>query len=188
MIMLDYEKIERVHLRKEILNEIESHCLRKLAGNFFNDETFENQAYGLLGASIANDSIYIEKVFCCKLNFRGDPSVLSHMNDLVETYAIPADTPINQRGWVIQPEELLNAYDIFEKEGLILIGSYHMHHVDSWLGAIPKEFPSAFDAKLAEDSEMLMFIASIRLESLYSLRAFYNGLKENEIRIVINDE
>jgi hypothetical protein len=188
MITPDYEKIKNVYLSQLFLYEIEHHCLRKLTGNFFDDETPENQAYGLLGARLENDSIYIEKIFPCKLNFRCDPSVLNHMNDLVKTYAISADTPINQRGWVMQPEELLNAYDTFAELGLTLIGSYHMHHDGSWLGTIPKEYPSEFDAKLAENSEMLMFIASVKSNSLYSLKAFYNGLKEKEIRIITSDE
>lgn len=182
-----YEKIKNVYLSRLLLNEIEHHCVRKLTGIFFDDETPEHQAYGLLGATLENDSIYIEKIFPCKLNFRYDPSVLNHMNELVETYAIAADTPINQRGWVIQPEELLHAYNTFAALGLTVIGSYHMHHDGSWLGTMSKEYPSEFDAKLAENSEMLMFIASIKSKSLYSLKAFYNGLKEKEMRIISDD-
>jgi proteasome lid subunit RPN8/RPN11 len=183
----DYEKTERIYLKNDVYEEIKNHCLRKLSGHYLKNETQETQAYGLLGARIENNTIHIEKIFPCRQNFRNDTSVVHHINSLVDRYALSADTPIHQRGWVIQPEELLEAYDEVEALGLEVIGSYHMHHDGSWLTDMPKEYPSQFDAKLAENSEMLMFIVSIKSGSLYSIRAFYNGLQNKEIRIIIND-
>ncbi len=106
------------------------------------------------------------------------------INDLVNKYAISSETPISQRGWVARPEEVMEAHDYFDTMGLDLIGSYHMHHSKSWNGSQLKEYPSKFDEKLAENSNSLMFVVSIVSSEQYSIRAFYDGLKEKEIGIV----
>ena len=80
-------------------------------------------------------------------------------------------------------EEVLEAEDRFDSLGLELVGSYHMHHAKSWNGSLSKEYPSEFDKKLAEDSNAFMFIVSITENDQYSIRAFYNGLKEKEIKV-----
>ena len=98
--MIEYNPDLKIILNHEVQNIMIKHCMRKLTKVYLPDETHEQQAYGLLGGKIECNDIYIDEVYVCKLNYRNDPSVVNYINQLVNKYAIPADTPISQRGWV----------------------------------------------------------------------------------------
>lgn len=182
--MIQYNPEIKIFISNFCKDIIIEHCLRKYNKAYLPSETAEQQAYGLLAGEVKGNDIFIKGVYTSKLNHRNDPSVVNYINDLINKYAIPSGTPISQRGWVAKPEEVMEAHDYFDSMGLDLVGAYHMHHRKSWNGNQPKEYPSKFDEKLAENSNSLMFIVSIVSSKQYSVRAFYNGLKEKEIEVL----
>jgi len=182
--MIDYNSKYKIYLPESIRNIIVDHCLRKFSKKYLPIETHEQQAYGMVAGSVDDNVIHIGSVYTCNLNYRNDPTVVGYINGLINKYAIPSDTPIEHRGWVASPSEVIEAHDCFDKENTYLIGSYHMHHMKSWNGGQSKNYPSDFDEKLAENSNMIMFIVSVISGTECSIRAFYNGQKEREIEIL----
>lgn len=185
--MIIYRPDIKISLQDNIKSEIVNHCIRKYNKSYLPDEMQEQQAYGILAGKLNRNIVCVNSIYKCKINYRNNASVMSYINNLIATYAIPSDTPIDQRGWVASPHEVMEALNNFDLLGCDLLGSYHMHHEKSWNGIQSKEYPSTFDEKLAKNSNLIMFVVSIISESKYSIKAFYNGLKEKEIEVIDND-
>ncbi|WP_209940418.1 MULTISPECIES: hypothetical protein [unclassified Paenibacillus] len=183
---MDMMKVANViFMDKMVENEIYSHCIRKLNCHYMPEETMEQQAFGLVGGRIDNNVLSVQMVIPLCENFRYDQSMRDDMNEAIINYSIPAELAVEERAWTASPKEVQKALALFDKYDLSLIGSYHMHHENSWNGIQSKELPSKLDEYLARDSEMVMFIVYISDTGEAKVRAFYEGKLGEEIKIFL---
>lgn len=174
-----------IFMDKAAGNEMSSHCIRKLNGHFTPGETMEQQAFGLVGGRIDNNEFSVKMAIPLCENFRYDQSMSDDMNEAIINYSIPAELAVEERAWIASPKEVEKALVLFDKHDLSLIGSYHMHHNNSWNGIQSKELPSKLDEYLARDSEMVMFIVYVSESGEANVRAFYEGKPWEEIEIFL---
>ncbi|MFT8350632.1 hypothetical protein [Clostridium saccharoperbutylacetonicum] len=175
---------ESIIIPKKLYDSIITHCLRKLNKEFLINETKEQQAFGIIGGTQSGKNIFAQmSIELCK-NFRQDKTVNDYMNKAINDLAITSEMPVNERAWVSEPTELKAALDLFEENNMDLIGAYHMHHDNSWKGASDLDIPSELDEFLAKDTEIFMFIVRVSKEGKYSIRAFFEGNNEVEIKII----
>ena len=95
-------------------------------------------------------------------------------------------TSAKHRGWIAEPEELLEKTRLMQKDNLILLGAYHIHRV-AWPDDPLRDTPTALDTVLAADSKMLIFIISQVNVDQPVLRAFYEGKPDKEVEVIIKD-
>lgn len=174
-----------IFMDKMVENEMYSHCIRKLNRHFLLEETMEQQAFGLLGGRLDNNVLSVQMILPLCENFRYDQSMRDEMNEAIINYSIPAALAVEERAWIASPKEVQKGLALFEEYDLSLIGSYHMHHENSWNGIQSKELPSKLDEYLARDSEMVMFIVYISESGEAKVRAFYEGKIGEEIEIFL---
>jgi hypothetical protein len=91
-----------------------------------------------------------------------------------------------KRGWVAEPQELLQIIRLMQKDNLVLLGAYHMHRV-AWPDDPLRDTPTGLDSVLAAGSRMLIFIISMVKADQPVMRAFYEGRPDMEIDILISD-
>ncbi len=181
--MIDLSRLENIVLPPPLWEQIKAHCKRKLAGDYLPGETKVKRAYGLLGGKVHGDSAVIEKIFFFKKNARMTEPLKSYMDGVMERYAVASKTPLSQRGWITDPDELRLCYDLCDREGLAVIGTYHMHIVP-WDHDPLRDTPTKLDMVLAKNSNLYCFIVSLVDPSQPIIRAFYEGIKENEVPIL----
>ncbi|SEP37752.1 hypothetical protein [Propionispora vibrioides] len=169
-----------ISISNECYEKMVRHCLRKLNGMYLLEEYHEQQAYGLLGGSIERNKVVVDTVEPLYLNYRIAGNIKQDMDATIKKFAIPAKLPIEERAWVADPIETKNIINRLKKSGLTLIGTYHMHHSNSWIGLESKELPTTLDRVLASDTELFMFIVSIDEFQNSKIRAFYEGALETE--------
>jgi hypothetical protein len=160
------------------------HCLRKLDEDYLEGEAPERKAYGLLGGRLEKTTISIESVASLKLNVRAMQPHKAYMDEFLGRYALPSETPLDRRGWVADPLESRNILLDFGREGLELVGTYHMHRV-GWENDPLRDTPTELDTILAEGSEVFQIIISTVDPGKPIVRAFYEGMPEQEIPITI---
>lgn len=176
--------INHILISKINYDSIIKHCIRKLNKEFLEDETNEEQAFGIIGGIVSEETITITNVSPLKRNYRCNESISNKMTELIKDIAIPGELNIEERGWVTDPIEFKETLDKLESENVDLIGTYHMHHDNSWYGEVPKDITSDLDKALAKDTGIFMFIVYISREGKDSIRAFYEGTKEIPISII----
>lgn len=175
--------MDKIEITKNDYIKILEHCRRKLNKNFYNDETKEQQAFGIIIGKKVNKKILITKVHPLKINYRYNDSVSGKMNNLIMDYAIPGEMKIEERAWAADPIELSCVLSNLE-EAEVFLGTYHMHHEDSWKGNYPRQLPTDLDRELAKDSNSIMFIAYIDVDKdKDTLRGFYEAKIELEYKI-----
>jgi hypothetical protein len=179
------QKIAAIYFSATEYKKMSDHCLRKLSGIYVPGETVEKQAYGLVGAEIIGSSAFVEMVVPLYKNDRVGGVTREQMNDVVGKYAIPAETPLEERAWAADSIETKMALNVFKQNKLALIGAYHMHHTNSWRGNESRELPTDLDEMLGKDTEMLMFIVACVGQNIPSVKAFYEGCVTQEIRVAI---
>ena len=162
------------------------HCKRKMAGNYLEGENHEHKAFGLIGGRKDGADYIVEKCFPLLKNVRQISPYKKLMDSVMAEYAIPSETPLAQRGWIAEPEELLEKIRLMQQENLFLLGAYHMHRV-AWPDDPLRETPTTLDAMLAANSRMLIFILSIVKVDKPVLRAFYEGKPDKEVPVLIKD-
>jgi hypothetical protein len=172
-------------MEKMVADEMSGHCVRKLNCDFMPEETMEQQAFGLVGGKISNNILSVQMVVPLYENFRYDESLRQDMNEAIMNHSIPSELAVEERAWIASPKEVQKALALFDKYDLSLIGSYHMHHENSWNGVQSKELPSKLDEYLARDSEMVMFIVYISEFGEAKVRAFYEGKLGEEMEIFL---
>ena len=146
-------------------------------------QNFEGQATVLDTVKGLGKDIFIEMNVELYKNYRTNDSIKEDMTSAIINLAIPAELPVEERAWASDPKEFKDALDLFEREKLELIGTYHMHHQNSWKGSCSREIPSKLDAFLAKDTGIFTFIVGISEDGNHSLRAFYESLDEIKISI-----
>ncbi len=175
--------LEEIRIPESIWQQIKDHCRRKLEGKYLPGETKVKRAYGLLAGSVQSKYALVDKVFFFKKNARMVEPLKSYMDSVMERYAVASKTPLSQRGWITDPDELRQCYEMCDKEGLTAIGTYHMHIVP-WDHDPLRDTPTKLDRVLAKNSYLYCFIVSMVDPDKPIIRAFYEGIKEEEVPIV----
>ncbi len=181
-----FDQIKQIILPNTNWEEILEHCKRKLAGDYLRGESRIRKAYGLV-AGIQNDDILtVAGVFPLKKNVRDEEPYKTYMDRMMEEYAMRSKTPFSLRGWITDPQELKELYDRCDQEGIMLFGTYHMHVV-SWERDPIRDTPTLLDAILARNSNLFSFIVSMVDITHPRIRVFYEGLREKEVPILIEN-
>ena len=108
-----------------------------------------------------------------------------YMDQVMTQYGVVSETPFSKRGWIADPEELLEKIKQIQHDNLLLLGAYHMHRV-AWPDDPRRDTPTTLDTVLAADSRMLLFIVSMVTPEQPTIRAFYEGNPDRETPIILN--
>jgi proteasome lid subunit RPN8/RPN11 len=181
---MSLENTEQIVLSEAKWQELLAHCNRKLTENYLPDETKYPRAYGLIAGTLTERVLKIEKIFPVKRNVRRIEPFKSYMDKILLEHAVPSKTPLSERAWMTDPVELKEIYDICDKEGLMVIGTYHSHIV-AWSHDPIRDTPTKLDTLLAKHSNLYQFIISLIDVKHPIIRAFYEGFKEKEVAITI---
>jgi hypothetical protein len=182
--LISLAQIESIILPDSNWQEIVEHGKRKLAGDYLPGESKGKRAYGIIAGSQNEKQLEVARVLSGKKNVRSEEPYKTYMDRIMAQHAVPSKTPLSKRGWVIDPLELKECYDLCDRENLIVLGTYHMHIVP-WEGDPLRDTPTHLDAVLARNSCLFQFIISIVDISNPIIRAFYEGLREKETPIFI---
>ena len=163
----------KLYIKDEDYENIITHCMRKLDGIYYDNETKEQQAFGVIVGEKYEDDFKITKVINLKKNYRFEKETSKKMNNYIEKYAIPGGIEISERAWAIDPVEL-NSIIINLKENELFLGTYHMHSDLSWTGDYPKELPTELDRELNIGSNLINLIVYIGKDE-QKIRAFYES-------------
>lgn len=176
--------IDQILLPQEKWEEIIAHCKRKLAGNFLPGESRVKRAYGILAGVQKGRELHVQLVLPVKKNARNNEPLKTYMDTVMTEHAVPSTTPLSQRGWITDPEELLRCYDLCDREELLIFGTYHMHIV-AWEGDPLRDTPTVLDTILAKESNLFSFIISMVDVDHPSMKAFFEGDIDCETPLVI---
>lgn len=160
------------------------HGRRKLVGRWEAGEEQAPKAYGLIGGQQRGATVRIDHVIPLRNNLRDRLEFRAQMDSLMEELAVPSETPLDRRGWIADPREILAADRRCEATGSILLGAYHMHRV-AWSHDLRRDTCTDLDAALAAGSGLWAFILSMVDPQRPSLRAFLEGDNHREARIHI---
>ena len=176
--------IDQIVLPQDKWEEIISHCKRKLAGEFLPGESPVKRAYGILAGVVEGRDLKVELVLPVKKNARNQEPLKTYMDTVMTEHAVPSTTPLSQRGWITDPEELMECFNQCDSENLQIFGTYHMHIVP-WEGDPIRDTPTLLDTVLAKESNLFSFIISMVDIEKPSMKAFFEGVIDNETPLVI---
>lgn len=179
------EHVEEIVFPSHLWCQAVAHARRKLEGRYEPEEERAPKAYGLVGGKLAGRAAEVTHVFPLIRNRRDDPQLKAEIDGILEELAVPSETPLERRGWVTDPTEVMRAERELEAEGSVLLGGYHMHRV-AWAHDPERDTCTAVDTKLAEGSGLWMFILSMVDPERPVLRAYYEGRNPDDapIRVV----
>jgi hypothetical protein len=162
---------------------IAGHVVRKLGGYYLDGETPERKAFGMVAGTPEPDGFTVRAVFPLLVNMRQQDRYREDMDELVDRFAIPSQTPNEQRGWVAGPAELMAIDDACDRHGWVPFGNYHTHRV-AWSHDPRRDTCTELDRLLSVDSGQWTFIVSAVDLGRLSIRAFYEGdnAREADIR------
>lgn len=172
-----------IELPAELRAEVVGHAARKLRGEYREDESPEPQAFGLLAGVPRGGALRGTATFALRRNLRADPRRGREVDSVVRELATDSRTPIERRGWVAAPEELIAAEDHCDRAGLTVFAAYHMHKVP-WDHDPLRDRPTALDTALGEGQGLWMLIVSMVDPDRPRLRAFWEGRPEAEVPLV----
>jgi hypothetical protein len=181
--MSTLEDIEEIRISDNHYRSVVAHGLRKLEGDYRPDETPERKAYGLLGGRPQGAQVDTTHVFCLARNARYEPAYRQQMDELMTSLAVPSETPLERRGWLTDPDELLAAERQCDAEHAVIFASYHMHRV-AWPDDPLRDSCTAIDTALASGGGLWVFILSLVDPANPTLRAYFEGDNDREARIV----
>ena len=182
--MTEFDKANQIILPEPQWQEIVKHGESKLAGDNLSSETGVRKVYGLVAGTQNERTLIVECVFPAKKNVRDQEPYKTYMDRMLELHAIPSKTPLSGRGWITDPKELKGCYDKCDREQLVVLGTYHMHVVP-WKHDPLRDTPTHLDAILARNTGLFSFIVSMVDISRPTIRAFYEGLADKEVPILI---
>jgi len=180
-----FNDIDQILLPRENWEEIISHCKRKLAGEFLPGESPVKRAYGILAGVQKVRVLKVKLVLPVKKNARNQEPLKTYMDTVMTEHAVPSTTPLSQRGWITDPEELMECFNLCDRENLQIFGTYHMHIVP-WEGDPIRDTPTLLDTVLARDSNLFSFIISMVDIEKPSMKAFFEGVIDNQTPLVID--
>jgi hypothetical protein len=175
---------QQIRLTAATRRNIIEHCRRKLTGGYLDGEEQNLKAYGLLAGTKTPGLLTINASIPLVKNARTVEPHRSFMDKMMRQHAVASVTPLAKRGWVADPAELTRAVTEFKRRGLTLIGSYHMHRV-AWDHDDSREAPTTLDTVLGRDSRLVMFIVSMVKPDRPIIRAFFEGIVDREIPIIV---
>ena len=156
-----------------------AHARRKLRAEYLPGEERERKAYGLVGARLYDAAAEVTAVFPLSRNLRDDPLLKPYLDRIMEEVAVRSETPLERRGWVTDPREVMEAERRFEDQGAVLLGGYHMHRVP-WAHDPLRDTCTEVDTRLAEGSGLWVFILSMVNPDELRRRAFFEGHNDRE--------
>lgn len=174
--------VEEVLFPPHLYRHVIAHARRKLTGEYLPGEEQAPKAYGLVGGRVGNRRSQVTHVFPLMRNARDDAHVKEEVDRLMEEFAVRSQTPLDRRGWVTDPREVMAAERECERGGAVLLGGYHMHRV-AWNGDPLRDTCTELDSKLAEGSGLWMFILSMVDPQQPVLRAFFEGCNDREATV-----
>lgn len=124
------------------------------------DEECALKAYGLVGGRLLPERGEALLVFPLQRNMRDHPDLRAGIDRDMDEFAIRSQTPLERRGWVADPREVLRAEAELDKYGGTMFGGYHMHRVP-WTHDPLRDTCTALDTRLTEGSGLWVFILSI---------------------------
>ncbi len=160
------------------------HGRRKLAGEWLPGEEQAPKAYGLVGGRVAGRRAVVTLVIPLHNNLRYREDVKDEVDRLMDDLAVPSGTPLDRRGWVADPREVLAAERRCDDEGSLLFGAYHMHRVP-WPDDPRRDTCTTLDRALARGSGLWAFILSMVDPERPILRAFFEGDNDREARVSV---
>lgn len=178
------DRITTIALPLRLWADMLSHCRRKLQGGYLPGEGKSPKAFGLVGGTMAGNTLAVELIIPLLKNARDCGTQKLAMDSVVNRHAFPSETPLPQRGWVAEPEELDTALCTLHAKGLRLIGNYHMHRL-AWPHDPRRDTPTELDTILGSASRMFMFIISMVNPEMPTIRAFFEGVEELELPVEI---
>lgn len=173
----------RIILPESNRRTIIAHCQEAL-GEFAPGGSGECRAFGLVGGAVSGRLITVAHCLPLHRNIRSRPPFKEFMDKVMAEHAIPSQTPLDQRGWVADPAELAGRVEEIRRHGHTLLGTYHMHRV-GWPHDPKRDTPTNLDTVLARESRLMMFIVSMVEPARPIIRAFYEGIREEEIPITL---
>lgn len=174
----------RINFPATHLDTLYEHCRRKLAARYIDGETMERKAFGLVAGTVDSQIITVNACLPLLKNVRSQKPFSQFMDHHITQHAIPSETPFSKRGWVADPVELFAEIRKMKGNSNQLIGTYHMHRV-AWPDDPVRDTPTLLDTVLAADSRLLLFIVSMVNPEKPIVRAFYEGMPDREIPIII---
>ncbi|MFD9337747.1 hypothetical protein ACFWBF_25615 [Streptomyces sp. NPDC060028] len=151
-----------------------AHAVRKLTGHYLEGETEERKAFGMIAGRPTETGIEVGAVFPLISNLRHDQRHRGGMDDVVDAFAIPSETPNEQRGWVADPRELMEIERACDASGWVLFGNYHTHRVP-WPDDPLRDSCTELDRMLAGGSGQWTLILSVVDLHRPTLRAYFEG-------------
>lgn len=176
--------VEQVLFPSDLHRQVVAHARRKLAGRHLPGEEPAPKAFGLVGGRLVERGAEVTHVFPLKRNARGDAHFKDDVDRLMDEFAVRSETPLDRRGWVTDPRELMIAERECERSGAMLLGGYHMHRVP-WEHDPRRDTCTELDSKLAEGSGLWMFILSMVDPERPVLRAFFEGYNQREATVQV---
>lgn len=177
--------VTAIRLSRACYSNVVSHAVRKLTGgHYLEDETPERKAFGMLTGRRTGGEIVVTGVFPLIVNMRHDAGHRTAMDEVVGEYAIPSETPMEQRGWIANPRELLTVERICDDTDWLVFGNYHTHRV-AWPHDPLRDTCTELDRMLAAGSGQWTLILSVVELARPRLRAFFEGDNAHEIPILI---
>ncbi|MDP8928846.1 MAG: hypothetical protein M3O70_09795 [Actinomycetota bacterium] len=178
------ENVREIIFPRHAYERLLQHGRRKLRAEYLPGEETERKAYGLLGGRLSRPRIEVTRVFPLRRNLRYTQRYKGFVDEIMERYAVPSDTPFERRGWIADPREVMEAERACQAHGGLLFGTYHMHRVP-WGDDPFRDTCTELDARLAEDSGLWMLILSMVDPERPILRAFFEGRNHHEAAISI---
>jgi len=174
--------IAEITLPDALYAKLVDHGRRKLGGRWVEGEEQAPKAYGLVGGRISGPTVEVTHVLPLRNNLRDRPDLKAHVDRLMAEMAVPSETPMDRRGWVADPREVMAAERTCEEAGSTLFGAYHMHRVP-WPEDPLRDACTALDRGLAEGSGLWALILSLVDPERPRLRAFFEGSNDREAAI-----
>lgn len=177
--------IDEVVLPEHLYGDLVGHARRKLAGAYLPEEEPAPKAYGLVGGRVVDGHGEVTHVVPLLRNHRDQPHLKPVVDHVMEELAVRSETPLERRGWVSDPREVLTAEELFDRSGATLLGGYHMHRVP-WDHDPTRDRCTEVDAELASGWGLWVFILSMVDRDRPILRAYFEGdnAREAPIRLV----
>ena len=181
------ERIREIHMGSAHYAKLLAHARRKLLGDHLPGESAERKAFGLLAGRIEGERARTTDVVPLARNLRHEALHREQIDALALALAVPSETPLERRGWLADPKELLAAQRACDLAGTEIFGSYHMHRV-GWPDDPRRETCTALDEALARGGGLWMLVLSMVDPDRPVLRAFFEGDNDHEARVVLGGD
>lgn len=187
VLNVSLERVREIHLTRQLYAALLGHARRKLSGHHLPGETPERKAFGLLVGEVYGERATTTAIVPLARNLRHEQPYKEQIDALVHALAVPSQTPLERRGWLADPKELIAAQQACDAASTVIFGSYHMHRV-GWPSDPRRETCTALDEALARDRGLWMLVLSVVDPARPVLRAFFDGDNGREAQIVLTGD